>query len=75
LLRRREGAYRKPPEQVLKGLGFEQGKECYRGRAEGIREAWRYPLARIINKVLGDIDPNHSIDAIEEDEGKDGLLL
>jgi hypothetical protein len=36
---------------------------------------WRYPLAQIIDKALEDIDPNQSIDAIEEDEGKDGLLL
>lgn len=35
---------------------------------------WRFPLARIIDKVLNDIDPNHSIDAIEKDEGKDALL-
>ena len=34
---------------------------------------WRYPLAKIIDCGLDKIDPNHSLDAIEEDEGKDQL--
>jgi hypothetical protein len=34
---------------------------------------WRRPLTKIIDFALDKIDPNHSIDAIEEDEGKDAL--
>jgi len=30
---------------------------------------WRWPFAKIIDWGLDKIDPNHSIDAIEEDEG------
>ena len=35
---------------------------------------WRRPVARIIDWGLDKIDANHSIDAIEADEGKDALL-
>ena len=35
---------------------------------------WRKPLTKIIDYGLDKIDPNHSIDAIEEDEGKDSIL-
>lgn len=30
---------------------------------------WRYPIARIVDAGLNEIDNNHSIDAIENDEG------
>jgi len=35
---------------------------------------WRRPVSRIIDWGLDKIDPNHSIDAIEEDEGKDAII-
>lgn len=35
---------------------------------------WRFPIARIIDKVLDDIDPGHSTDAIEGDEGGNAIL-
>jgi len=35
---------------------------------------WYRPLSKIVDWGLDQIDPNHSIDAIEEDEGKDALL-
>lgn len=35
----------------------------------GGRIPWRYPLAKIVDWGLELIDPNHSIDAIEHDEG------
>ena len=35
---------------------------------------WYRPLSKIIDYALDKIDPNHSIDAIEEDEGKDAVL-
>ena len=31
---------------------------------------WRYPLSKVINWGLDKIDPGHSVDAIEEDEGR-----
>lgn len=34
---------------------------------------WTRPLSKIIDKMLDTIDPNHSIDAIEYDEGKDAI--
>ena len=30
---------------------------------------WRYPLRYIVDKFLEAVDKNHSIDAIEDDEG------
>ena len=35
---------------------------------------WRRPLSKSIDWALNKIDPSHSIDAIEEDEGKDAVL-
>lgn len=35
---------------------------------------WTHPLAKIIDSGLDAIDPGHSIDAIEEDEGKDSIV-
>jgi len=34
---------------------------------------WTHPLAKIIDAGLEKIDFNHSIDAIEKDEGKDQI--
>ncbi len=35
---------------------------------------WTRPFAKFIDWGLDKIDPNHSIDAIEEDEGSEALL-
>ena len=35
---------------------------------------WRRPIAKIIDWGLNKIDPHHSIDAIEEDEGENAIL-
>lgn len=35
---------------------------------------WRRPLSKVIDWGLEKIDPGHSIDAIEEDEGKNAVL-
>ena len=35
---------------------------------------WYRPMLKIIEYSLDKIDPNHSIKAIEEDEGKDSIL-
>lgn len=39
----------------------------------GGRIKWKRPLARIIDWGLDKIDPGHSIDAIEEDEGDEAI--
>lgn len=35
---------------------------------------WKRPLAKVIDWGLEKIDPHHSIDAIEEDEGREALV-
>ena len=35
---------------------------------------WYRPLSKVVDWGLDKIDPNHSIDAIEHDEGKDAVL-
>ena len=35
---------------------------------------WHRPLSKIVDYGLDKLDPNHSIDAIEEDEGSEALL-
>jgi hypothetical protein len=35
---------------------------------------WTRPLSRVIDWGLDKIDPNHSIDAIEKDEGEEAIL-
>ena len=35
---------------------------------------WFRPLSKIVDWGLDKIDPNHSIDAIEEDEGAEALI-
>lgn len=39
-------------------------------KSRGGKIPWRYPLARIVDWGLNKIDRNHSIDAIEADEGE-----
>jgi hypothetical protein len=36
------------------------------------RIPWRYPVARVVDLALDRIDRNHSVDAIEHDEGRNG---
>ncbi len=40
----------------------------------GGKISWYRPLSKIIDWGLDKIDPNHSIDAIEDDEGKDAVI-
>ena len=56
-----------PDETISSRLG--KLKLRYDGRIP-----WKRPLSRIIDWGLDKIDPNHSIDAIEHDEGKDALV-
>jgi len=35
---------------------------------------WYRPMSKFVDWGLDQIDPNHSIDAIEEDEGQDAVL-
>lgn len=42
-------------------------------RSEKGRIPWSRPLARILDMILDKIDANHSINAIEEDEGKNSV--
>lgn len=35
---------------------------------------WSRPISKAVDYFLDKIDPNHSIDAIEPDEGKDAIL-
>lgn len=34
----------------------------------------RFPVAKLLDKILEDIDPNHCLEAIEEDEGENAIL-
>lgn len=43
-------------------------------RANGGVIPWSHPLAKMIDAGLEAIDNNHSIEAIEEDEGDDAIL-
>lgn len=40
----------------------------------GIIPWWPHPLAKVLDWCLERIDPNHSIDAIEHDEGGDAVV-
>lgn len=40
-------------------------KEANRGKIP-----WRYPIAKVVDWGLDKIDRNHSVDAIEHDEGR-----
>lgn len=42
--------------------------------AHGGEIPWHHPVARVLDCCLEQIDPHHSIDAIELDEGKDALM-
>ncbi len=42
-------------------------------RSMGGAIGWKRPILKILDIILNRIDRNHSVDAIEEDEGKDSL--
>lgn len=42
-------------------------------RALGGEISWKRPICKLLDIILDKIDKNHSLDAIEEDEGKDSL--
>ena len=43
-------------------------------KKHGGKIPWSRPVCRIIDAGLEVIDPNHSVDAIEADEGKDAIV-
>ena len=43
-------------------------------RKWGGKVPWGRPVTKITDWVLDKIDPNHSLDAIEDDEGDNGLV-
>lgn len=43
-------------------------------RKHGGKIPWRRPVMRLLDIGLDKIDPGHSTDAIEEDEGDDAIL-
>jgi len=52
-----------PDETISSTLG--KLKKKHKGRIP-----WRWPFAKLLDWILDNIDPNHSIDAIEKDEGE-----
>ncbi len=44
-------------------------------KAHGGTIPWRYPFRKSLDWVLDKIDPNHSIDAIEEDETAEDAIF
>ena len=56
-----------PDETISSRLGKMKVKH-------GGKIPWYRPLSKIVDFGLDKIDPNHSIDAIEEDEGEDAIL-
>ena len=56
-----------PDETISSRLGKMKVKH-------GGKIPWYRPLSKIVDWGLDKIDPNHSVDAIEEDEGKNAIL-
>ena len=56
-----------PDETISSRLGKMKVKH-------GGRIPWYRPLSKVVDFGLDKIDPNHSIDAIEKDEGKDAIV-
>ena len=56
-----------PDETISSRLGKMKVKH-------GGKIPWYRPLSKIVDFGLDKIDPNHSIDAIEADEGKDAIV-
>lgn len=57
-----------PDETISSRLG--KTKERHGGKIP-----WHHPIRRAIDSGLEAIDKNHSIDAIETDEGKDAICI
>lgn len=43
-------------------------------RKWGGRIPWSRPVSKVVDWLLDRIDPNHTLDAIEDDEGRAGLV-
>jgi len=56
-----------PDETISSRLG--KLKQRHNGRIP-----WRRPISKIVDAALDRIDPNHSLDAIEPDEGARAIL-
>ena len=56
-----------PDETISSRLGKMKVKH-------GGKIPWYRPLSKVVDFGLDKIDPNHSIDAIEEDEGEDAIV-
>ena len=56
-----------PDETISSRLGKMKVKH-------GGRIPWYRPFSKVIDWGLDKFDPNHSIDAIEKDEGKDACI-
>jgi hypothetical protein len=56
-----------PDETISSRLG--KTKVKYGGRIP-----WSHPIRKVVDFLLEKIDPNHSIDAVEVDEGKDAII-
>jgi len=56
-----------PDETISSRLGKMKVKH-------GGRIPWYRPLSKVVDFGLDKIEPNHSIDAIEKDEGKDAIV-
>jgi len=56
-----------PDETISSRLGKMKVKH-------GGKIPWYRPLSKVVDWGLDKIDPNHSIDAIEKDEGKDAIV-
>ena len=67
-------------DQLLNSLCFGDPDETISSRIGRIKRKWGgkippfRPVTRAVDYVLEKFDRNHSIDAIEEGEGSDGLL-
>ena len=67
-------------DQLLNSILLGDPDETVSSRIGRIKQKWGgsvplfRPITRITDKILDKIDPGHSLDAIEEDEGEDGLV-
>ena len=67
-------------DQLLNSLLLGDPDETVSSRIGRIKVKWGgkvplfRPFTRITDRILEKLDPGHSIDAIEEDEGSDGLV-
>lgn len=68
-------------DQLLSAVTFGDYEETVSSRLGKLKRAhggtipWRRPVSKSLDWVLDKIDPNHSIDAIEENEGDLSAVL